>query len=80
VTPTVELAVLDSALANRHTVEGELGRGGVEVGRGVTSPYEEHSSWLSYLNVEFRLDRLWSDPRFAGLVRWVGLPRPAEAP
>jgi hypothetical protein len=37
--------------------------------------YREHSSWLSYLNVEFRLDPLHSDPRFADLVRRVGLPR-----
>jgi len=42
--------------------------------------YEEHSSWLSYLNVESRFDPLHSDPRFADLVRRVGLPRLAEAP
>ena len=42
--------------------------------------YQEHSSWLSYLNVESRLDPLHSDPRFANLVRRVGLPRLAEAP
>jgi len=41
--------------------------------------YREHSSWLSYLNVESRLDPLHSDPRFADLVRRVGLPRLAEA-
>src|SRR4029453_417585 len=36
--------------------------------------YDEHSSWISYLNVEPRLDPLRSDPRFADLVRQVGLP------
>jgi serine/threonine-protein kinase len=41
--------------------------------------YQEHSSWLSYLNVESRLDPLHSDPRFADLVRRVGLPLLAEA-
>jgi TolB-like protein/Tfp pilus assembly protein PilF len=42
--------------------------------------YQEHSSWLSYLNAESRLDPLHSDSRFASLVRRVGLPRRAEAP
>jgi TolB-like protein/Tfp pilus assembly protein PilF/tRNA A-37 threonylcarbamoyl transferase component Bud32 len=37
--------------------------------------YQEHSSWLSYLNAESRLDPLHSNPRFADLVRRVGLPR-----
>jgi tetratricopeptide (TPR) repeat protein len=38
---------------------------------------QEHSPWLSYLNVEFRLDPLHSDSRFVNLARRVGLPRPA---
>ena len=42
--------------------------------------YKEHSGWLSYLNVEFRLDPLRSDPRFADLVHRVGLPRLRAAP
>jgi tetratricopeptide (TPR) repeat protein len=35
--------------------------------------YEERSSWMSYLNVEPRLDPLRSDSRFSSLLRNVGL-------
>ena len=48
--------------------------------RWLERAYQEHSSWLSYLNVESRLDPLHSDPRFAALVRRVGLPRLEAAP
>ena len=36
--------------------------------------YQERSDWLTYLNIEPKLDPLRADPRFKDLVRRVGLP------
>jgi hypothetical protein len=41
----------------------------------LVNAYEERSSWMTYLNVEPRLDPLRADPRFADLVRRVGIPQ-----
>ncbi len=37
--------------------------------------YDEHNYWLPYLKGDCRFDRLHSDPRYAELVRRIGLPQ-----
>jgi hypothetical protein len=42
--------------------------------RWLNSAYQERDSWLVGLKTNFQLDPIRSDPRFAELVRKVGLP------
>jgi len=56
-------------LAEIHTALGERDRAIQELERA----YDEHSSWLLWLKVEPKFDSLRSDPRFANLVRRIGL-------
>ncbi|MGA8212735.1 MAG: hypothetical protein WB799_04030 [Candidatus Sulfotelmatobacter sp.] len=41
----------------------------------LNTTYEEHDEHLMWLKTDFVLDPIRSDPRFAELVRKVGLPR-----
>jgi eukaryotic-like serine/threonine-protein kinase len=43
--------------------------------RWLNTAYQEHDYWLVYLKTDFLLDPLRSDPRFAELVRKIGLPQ-----
>ena len=43
--------------------------------RWLNTAYQEHDYWLVYLKTDFLLDPLSSDPRFAELVRKIGLPQ-----
>ena len=46
-----------------------------EVFRWLTAAYEERDYQMESLRTDFRLDPVRSDPRFAELVRKVGLPQ-----
>jgi tetratricopeptide (TPR) repeat protein len=61
-TPAYDRAVIYAGLEDRDHAFEWLERA-----------YDERSSWMSYLKVEPRLDPLRSDPRFAMLLRKVGL-------
>jgi hypothetical protein len=41
--------------------------------RYLEQSYREHSLWMIGLKVEPMFENLWDDPRFADLVRRVGL-------
>ena len=43
--------------------------------RWLNTAYEEHDQQLGNLEIDFSLDPVRSDPRFAELVRKVGLPK-----
>ncbi len=43
--------------------------------RWLDTAYQEHDWWLVGLKTDFSLDSIRSDPRFAELVRKVGLPQ-----
>lgn len=59
-----EMAIIHGAL-------GETDRAFAELDRA----YRERSSWMIYLNVDPRLDRLRGDPRFASMLDKIGLLR-----
>jgi serine/threonine-protein kinase len=61
--PAYETAVLYAGLEDREKAFAWLEKG-----------QQEHSGWMVYLNVDPRLDALRSDPRFAKLVRRIGVP------
>jgi hypothetical protein len=43
--------------------------------RWLNTAYQERDFWMAHLKTSFLLDPLRSDPRFAELVRKVGLPQ-----
>jgi eukaryotic-like serine/threonine-protein kinase len=57
------LALVHAALGDRDAAFRELGRA-----------VDERSSWMAYLAVNPRLDALRGDPRFADVLKRVGLP------
>ena len=56
-------------IAEVYTALGEQDRGFQELEKA----YQEHSSWMVWLKVEPKFDPLRADPRFADLLRRVGL-------
>jgi hypothetical protein len=62
-TSAYEIAVLYAGLGEKD-----------EVFRWLTAAYEERDYQMESLRTDFRLDPVRSDPRFAELVRKVGLP------
>jgi serine/threonine-protein kinase len=66
-TPAYDRAVIYAGLKDRDRAFEWLERA-----------YDERSSWMSYLNVEPRLDSLRGDSRFEELVRRVGLPSSSQ--
>ena len=68
-------------LSKHHRYVSPYERAVIHAGLGETEEafawlekaYAERAGWLVYLQVEPRLDRLRADPRFANLVKRVGL-------
>jgi hypothetical protein len=63
-TSAYDIAVLYAGLGEKN-----------EVFRWLTAAYEERDYQMESLRTDFRLDPVRSDPRFAELVRKVGLPQ-----
>jgi serine/threonine-protein kinase len=66
-----EAYVSPVAFATVHVALGNTDRALASIEQA----YQERRGWLAYLNVEPILEPLRSDPRFADLVRRMGLPR-----
>jgi tetratricopeptide (TPR) repeat protein len=79
------LGILDARARDRYVPAYD--RAIIHVGLNQIDPalewlqraYQERSSWISYLNVEPRLEPLRPDPRFAELASGLGFPQKASA-